>query len=46
MIIKAVLTGSMLLAARECQDFCVKSHTLPERARKEYGQKRYEGIFC
>jgi hypothetical protein len=29
-----------------CQDFCVKSHTLPARARKEYGQERYTGIFC
>jgi hypothetical protein len=29
-----------------CKNFCVKSHTLPERARKRYGQERYKGIFC
>jgi len=23
-----------------CQDFCVKRHTLPARARKRFGQER------
>jgi putative transposase len=30
----------------DCRDFCVKSHTLPERARTMYGQERHQGIFC
>jgi hypothetical protein len=30
---------------RDCKDFCVKSHTLPERARMRYGQEQHEGIF-
>jgi integrase len=30
---------------RACQDFCVKSHTLPARARKRYGQERHQGFF-
>jgi hypothetical protein len=32
-------------AAGACKNFCVKSHTLPGRARKRYGQERYQSIF-
>jgi hypothetical protein len=36
---------SMQRRWRACQDFCVKSHTLPARARKRYGQERRQGFF-
>jgi transposase-like protein len=29
----------------DCRNFCVKSHTLPEEARKMYGEERHKSAF-
>lgn len=30
--------------ARDCRRFCLKSHTLPDGARKMYGEERHENL--